>query len=595
MDTGERDRREEQRLRQQRREVIIVSDPPPGRSHAHFQAQVKASPTQYVALPHVWHCKTCERSKVWCYLLRTARYPNGNAGAPCVCCETKACSLIKGKADDERLRFQAWLDKDSELGSSPTTSHGTSTAFQGDVLPGLQTEQASPTTPLVDRSAKIRIKVPLLPSQSASPNHVHDSTLGTGTSLPSMTSPQQAPRPSSALAGVATNEGAATTKRSWSETDTLFSDDQPDAPPAKFSRSTKASIAPPCSSDIKLSSDPKFHRYMLALSTQHEAVMEDLAKSLSADRISEKEIRRLNSIAATAQVEQERSEMQNRVLVKERDVAIGSLARFKDRDKELETQNAQLKTDSDRFKEQSQLLRIQLEQFEEKWKKSEEEKDAAVVERDDAQLVITGLKTQLDDLPKVLKQHDAAIKNAENASKERIEAQDALTTSLAENKRLVEEMKTMTEKHELEEVELEEYKTGFRRPQVVSEELQTAKASLATLQAAHQQLVADNSALSSVREDIERMREKLNIARQLADDRLEERKEMELELGQAKHEAKELAKKSKSQDDKAKERRRNWTLVKGELAGLYEKYRALEARLQNQGEGVASGSRNSMK
>jgi len=79
---------------------------------------------------------------------------------------------------------------------------------------------------------------------------------------------------------------------------------------------------------------------------------------------------------------------------------------------------------------------------------------------------------------------------------------------------------------------------------------------------------------------MEEVKEKSQINQQLADDRLEERQEMEIELCQVRSEGRESESRAKKADGKAEEIRKNWNIAKNELLAVHKSNRKLKVELK---------------
>jgi hypothetical protein len=258
---------------------------------------------------------------------------------------------------------------------------------------------------------------------------------------------------------------------------------------------------------------------------------------------------------------------------KERDTAQGAMQRMKTR---LEAENGALMSDSIASKEQVRIQKLELEAAVERGKGYTKMED----ERDAAQILVTELRLQLTEASNTKAQHEAAIKNADEARRQRNELQDTLAIAQADITRLVDENKTLLAEQEITAIELERYQTGFKKSQAVSAELNLVQTEITILRADNQRLVADNNRLSNEPENVAEVKEKSRINQRLADDRLQERQEMEAELRQAKAERKESEERAKKADGKAEEIKKNWHIAKNELLDVHRRNRKLKVELK---------------
>jgi chromosome segregation ATPase len=200
--------------------------------------------------------------------------------------------------------------------------------------------------------------------------------------------------------------------------------------------------------------------------------------------------------------------------------------------------------------------------------------------RDADRLAIVDLKSQVGEISELRRQHEAAIQNADESRRQRNELQDTLTNAQAEIARLVDENKTLLAEQEIPAIELEGYQTGFKKSQAVSADLNHVQTEITILRADNQRLVADNNRLSNENEKMEEVKEESGINQQLADDRLEERQEKEVELRQAKSEGNVWEERAKNADGKAEEIRKNWNIAKNELLDVHRRNRKSKAELK---------------
>ena len=145
---------------------------------------------------------------------------------------------------------------------------------------------------------------------------------------------------------------------------------------------------------------------------------------------------------------------------------------------------------------------------------------------------------------------------------------------------LSEQLTTITTEYETATIELDDYKTGFKKSQAVSVELHTVQAELTALQTDYERVVADNARLLRESGSMDEVKEKSGINQRLADDRLEERQKMEVELRQAKSEGKESEERAKKADGKAEEIKKNWHIAKNELLDVHRRNRKLKVELK---------------
>jgi uncharacterized coiled-coil DUF342 family protein len=254
-------------------------------------------------------------------------------------------------------------------------------------------------------------------------------------------------------------------------------------------------------------------------------------------------------------------------------VAVDTTAKVR----ELEAECIQLISDTEAYKEEMENFRAQVEQ------KGREVMDVASRsdgERKADQLAIADLASQVGEIPELRRQHEAAIKNADESRKQRNELHEKLTSAQAKNVQLSEQLTTSTTEYETSTIELDEYRTGFKKSQAVSVELHTVQAELTALQTDYHRVVADNARLLLETGSMEEIKAKSRINQRLADDRLVERQEKEVELLQVKSEGTELEERAKKADGKAEEIKKNWNIAKNELLDVHRRNRKLKVELK---------------
>jgi chromosome segregation ATPase len=320
--------------------------------------------------------------------------------------------------------------------------------------------------------------------------------------------------------------------------------------------------------------------YILGLSAWLETVSE---KEKASEVAMEEVLQRCERQRATiTSMQGEKESLDGRIyeLQDQRDTSSGAAERATVKIGELEAECVQFKLESQAYKEQMDTLRVQLEEAVEKGRKATETETLLEDERKAGRLVIADLDSRVAEIPELRRQYEAAVKNADESRKQRNETQNTLNTSQAENERLVNVIETMTADYEVAGIELDEYRTGSKKSKAVSAELDKTKAELATLQIDNQRVAADNARLLRENGSMDEVNAKSTINQQLANDRLEQRQEMETELSHVKEERGNYEKKAKKADRKAEEIKKNWNIAKAELRDVHKMNRELKDGLK---------------
>ena len=372
-----------------------------------------------------------------------------------------------------------------------------------------------------------------------------------------------------------TNNGH--TKRSRDDTETTETSSE------KSPKSTRIDTTTPLANITSLASQEAGcgpAHYILGLSAWLETVSEkEKASEVAMEDILQRCERQRVTITS---MQDEKKSLEGKIyeLQDQRDDTIGVVETAQAKVRELEAECIQLKSDRQVYKEEMDTLRGQSKEGVEKGRQAADAVIRLEDGRDADRLVIADLKSQVGETTELRRQHEAAIKNADKSRKQRNECQDTLTTAQAENAQLTEQLTTITTEYETATIELDEYRTGFKKSQAVSAELINTKADLTILQRDYQQLLADNARLLRETGCMEEVKEKSKINQQLADDRLEERQEMEIELCQVRSEGRESESRAKKADGKAEEIRKNWNIAKNELLAVHKSNRKLKVELK---------------
>ena len=313
--------------------------------------------------------------------------------------------------------------------------------------------------------------------------------------------------------------------------------------------------------------------YMLGLSAWLETISEKEHASEGALKDAEEQCKRHMATITSMKDEEVLLRAKAGQMEMERDTAQVAMQRTKTGS---EAEISKLKSDNTLSRVQLRAQRLELEAAVERGKGYKEMED----ERDAGRNIIAQLRLQVTEASDITIQHDAAIKNADEACKQRNELQTILTASQAENVRLSEQFTTITTEYETATIELDEYRTGFKKSQAVSAELINTKADLTILQSDYQRFLADNARLLRETGSMDEVKEKSKINQQLADDRLEERQEMEIELCQVRAEGRESETRAKKAEGKAEEIRKNWNIAKNELLAVHKSNRKLKVELK---------------
>jgi len=539
---------------------------------ANFQARIQANPSQYIKLHLLLRCKSCESNGGDCYVQRTLEHPYGDASARCAGCRSSTCSLVKPRGVRARARVQSWLDysRNIEMASSrdlhipnPLQSGSTPRADEDRLLPTIPSS-ARPQPPTL-----IKLKVPPPSSPAASSSISELSSTGPMTPPHSGTSTLPS-SPPPAKDGQGTHS-----KRSRTETDSSIDEPAPSNPPAKAARldATSATNTPSMTEELAnqfQGSDHEFGRDILGLLVRHKSILktqgtalaavEDLKQDLSRER-KEKEAMRLQRLELDKKRGEERT-------------AAASLA------KENEAELTRLKKERDTARRaladtQSKLLEV-----------SRREARVFVTEKEARQVAIQRLE---DRLAKEERQHGLAVKNADASRHARNEAQNALAVIQTDKDQLTQELETMTTNHENVTMDLEETRASLHRAQTDAAALISVKAELLHAQSEAHRLLSVNAELSTSAEKIEKLKEKLENLGKVAQDRLDDKNQMEIQLGEARTEAREWK-------QKGEEYRKNYNVAVGNLHKSEIELKEFkrdnkDIKREGNGEGQAEGSR----
>ena len=366
-------------------------------------------------------------------------------------------------------------------------------------------------------------------------------------------------------------------KRSRDETETTETSSEKSP---KFTRiDTTTSLANIASLALQEAGCGPAH-YILGLSAWLETVSE---KGKESEVAMKEVLQRCERQRATiTYMQDEKKSLEGRIyeFQDQRDTTIGVLETAEAKVRELEADCIQLKSDSQAYKEEMDTLRGQSEEGVEKVRQAGEAVIRLEDEREADRLAIADLESQVGEIPGLRRQHEAAIKNADESRKKRNELQENLTSAHARDVQLSEQLTTITTEYETSTIELDEYRTGFKESQAVSVELHTAQAELTALQTDYHRVAADNAHLLLENGSMEEIKAKSRINQRLADDRLEERHEKEVELRQAKAEGKESEERAKKADGKAEEIKKNWHIAKNELLDVHRRNGKLKVELK---------------
>jgi hypothetical protein len=519
-----------------------------------------------------------------CYLEKTPLHPNGDPTQKCVCCRT-SCEFEKMGGECQSF-LRHWLDRPQGNSQIENTSSSTTTPPATPVpVPVPSTAGPRPIV-ATDTSTLSTTFSPHLPpsshditpitsdliaqsSTTIQPDHSASANPFAETSL-SKFSAQSSSGPGN---GDSNNSDAPHTKRARSEVEQMGAGSDRLAKSARNGPTGVANLA----SVAPQESDPGPAYYILGLSAWLATVSEKEKASRVA--IADALQRNKRQTATIGSMQTEKASLEEKVceLQDQQETPIRLAGSDTAKVRELQAECIQLRSDSASCKEEVNCLRAQLEQEVEKGRGVAE---AIEDERTAHRLAIVGLESQVGEIPELRRQREATFKNADASRKQRNESQSALTTSQAENERLVTIIETMTAEHDATLIELDDARTGLRQSQALSVELETVKSELATIINEHQAVVTDNTRLSNDCEKMEEVKEKSRINQRLADDRLGERQEIETKLGQAEAEKKDFEIRTKLAEGQAEEIRKNWGIAKAELLAVHKSNRKLKAELK---------------
>jgi DNA repair exonuclease SbcCD ATPase subunit len=223
------------------------------------------------------------------------------------------------------------------------------------------------------------------------------------------------------------------------------------------------------------------------------------------------------------------------------------------------------------LKREASLLEREKEREREKTVEKEATAAATKREKEVKDITIKGLEKRLAEEER---QHNLAVKNADASRHARNETQDALEVTQADNNRLAQELKIMTANHENVTIDLEDSRASLERAQADAADQIKGRAELVDAQSAG---------------DIEDVKTKLENLGKVAQDRLDDRHKMEIQLGEARIEAREWK-------QKGEEYRKNLNVAVGNLLKSEMQLKELkrdnkEIKREGNGEGQAEGSR----
>jgi hypothetical protein len=566
---------------------------------ANFQARIQANPSQYIKLHLLLRCKSCESNGGDCYVQRTLEHPYGDASARCARCRSSTCSLVKPRGVRARARVQSWLDysRSIEMASSrdldipnPLQSGSTPRADEDRLLPTTP-PSATPRPPTV-----IKVKVPSPSSPAAS------SSLSELSSTGPMTAPHSSTSTLPSSPPPARDGQGSHSKRSRTDTDSSVDGAAPSNPPAKAARlhATSTADTPSMTEDLTnqfQGKDHEFGRHILGLLVRHESILKTQGTALAAVEDLKQDLSRERKEKKVLVLDQSETRKNNATLVKEK-TAAALLAKDKaaemawvkkERDEAKTTLldiNAQLK---EALKREASLLEREKEREKEREReKTVKEATAAATKREKEakDITIKGLEKRLAEEER---QHNLAVKNADASRHSRNEAQDALAAIQADKDQLTRELEMMTANHENIAIDLEQTRASLERAQADSARLIDVKAELVTIRSELQRLSSANAQLSASAEAIEDLEKKLENMRNVAQDNLDDKNQMEVRLRDARAETVEWK-------QKGEELRKNYNVAVGNLLKSEMKVKELERdskeiKREGNGEGQAEGSR----
>jgi hypothetical protein len=387
-------------------------------------------------------------------------------------------------------------------------------------------------------------------------------------------------------------------KRSRTDTDSSVDGAAPSNPPAKAARLDAASAPDTPSMTEELvdqfqGKDHEFGRHILGLLVRHESILKTQGTALAAVEDLKQDLSRERKEREVLILEQSETKKDNVALVKEK-TAAALLAKDKaaemawvkkERDEAKTTLldiNAQLK---EALKREASLLEREKEREREKTVK-EATAAATKREKEAKDITIKGLEKRLAEEER---QHNLAVKNADASRHSRNEAQDALAAIQADKDQLTRELEMMTANHENIAIDLEQTRASLERAQADSARLIDVKAELVTVRSELQRLSSANAQLSASAEAIEDLEKKLENMRNVAQDNLDDKNQMEVRLRDARAETVEWK-------QKGEELRKNYNVAVGNLLKSEMKVKELERdskeiKREGNGEGQAEGSR----
>ena len=489
-------------------------------------------------------------------LRRTIKFPNSSAGLRCACCKTDQCSFVKDNGY-QKAPLQHWLNENSA--DSNVSSPRQPTVADGSPVP--------PNS--AGRPIKFVIKTPMTHQSLVSSARL-GSESGSESSSESDSSSTLSTAPSDLTNSNARSPPAATTKgeglhlkRSRSNGESL-NDGTPSAKAARLDANA-ATAATSTTEELAnqfQGKDHEFGRHILGLLGRHESILktkgtaqaavEDLKQDLSRER-KEKEAMRSQQLELDKKRGEERT-------------AESLMA------KENEAESIQLKKERDTARSALADTQSKLEEV--------LRREANVLEREkEARQVTKGLE---DRLAEEETQHNLAVKNADASRHARNETQHALEVIQADNNRLTQELKTMTANHENVTIDLEETQASLKRAEADSAQLIDVKAELVTVRSELQRLSSANAQLSASAEAIEDLEKKLETMRNVAQDNLDDKNQIEARLHDARAEAVEWK-------QKGEEHRKNLNVAVGNL--LKSEMNLKELKRERNGDGQGGGSR----
>jgi len=522
-------------------------------------------------------------------LRRTIKFPNSSAGLRCACCKTDQCSFLKDN-EYQKAPLQHWLNEnsaDSNVSSPPQPT-------------------AADSSPVPPNSAGRRIKVVRMPppttprSLASSPQlnsgFVSDSS-STLSTAPSASTGSDAHSPTTSTSGEHSH-----LKRLRSHGESLL-DGTPNAKAARLDATAATATTSTTEElvDQYQGQDPEFGQHMLGLLLRHDTILKTQRTALSTVEELKQENKREKKEKEALLLQQSESKKNHAALVKDRTAATllaedraAEMACFiKERDEAktiLVDISSQLKGALER---EASLLEKEKKREREKTVAKEAISAATKRESEAKDITIKGLENQL---AKEERQHDLAVKNADASRHARNEAQNALAVIQADKDQLTRELETMTANHENVAIDLEETRVSLERAQADSAHLKDVKAELVTVRSEVQQLSSVNAQLSTSAEAIKDLDKKLENMRNVAQDNLDDKNQLEVRLHDARAEAVEWK-------QKGEEFRKNLNVAVGNLLKSEMKLKELkrdkqevkrdkqEVKREESGEGQAEGSR----